>query len=330
MATTDDGYMLPRDSTESKRLDAQHKFLRSLSKDYLVHPEIPWKNLNAVADVATGTGIWLRELASSSEFRGKNTSFVGFDISPQQYPTKEELEDGVELVVHDMTRPFPLEYHEQFDLVNVRLVSWVLQARDLEKTVRNIIQLLRPGGYLQWQECDPGDSWTAPETPISTSIINHLIPEKIARGLLPGIATPLIRTIQSLQTEVPQGHQNPNSFNSDSMRIRRLETVSTAHIQSAVVIAGKRHVITGAALTLLEPSMRRKRAAAAASSIPSSEKEQLDEDAQEIADLIDAIKREESDAVDNWNFEMTWIIARKAIVMGKTEAWMAIKYPNSV
>lgn len=158
--------------------------------------------------MATGTGIWLRELAASPTFLNpsnvKQRSFVGFDISPQQFPSSEELQSGVCLVIHDMTETFPLRYHENFDLVNVRLVSYVLKALELEKVVRNILQLLsrslpstfnyhenltfpaEPGGYLQWQEADACDSWSLPETPMATAIIDHVIAEKRARGLLPG------------------------------------------------------------------------------------------------------------------------------------------------
>jgi len=207
MAVTEE-YMLRRDPEESRRLDAQHEFMRQLSTGHLVHPSIPCAKIKSVADVATGTGIWLRELAASPTFLNpsnvKQRSFVGFDISPQQFPSSEELQSGVCLVIHDMTETFPLRYHENFDLVNVRLVSYVLKALELEKVVRNILQLLsrslpstfnyhenltfpaEPGGYLQWQEADACDSWSLPETPMATAIIDHVIAEKRARGLLPG------------------------------------------------------------------------------------------------------------------------------------------------
>lgn len=44
-----------------------------------------------------------------------------------------------------------------------------------------------PGGFLQWQENDACDSWTTPETPMTSTMINYVISEKVARGLLPGL-----------------------------------------------------------------------------------------------------------------------------------------------
>ena len=151
-ATTngDDGYMLRRDSQESARLDAQHGFFRLLARGQLVHPSIPLQSHHAVADVAAGTGIWLRQLASSPPFSTqagaeRKGTFVAFDLSAQQFPPQEEEEGRGEVnyVVHDMTQEFPAEYREKFDLVNVRFVSYVLRAADLEKVVSNVIQILR-------------------------------------------------------------------------------------------------------------------------------------------------------------------------------------------
>ncbi|KAF2230138.1 hypothetical protein EV356DRAFT_536694 [Viridothelium virens] len=330
MPSNEDGYMLRRDHTESQRLDAQHQFFRTLSGGHLVHPSIPWKLFSNVADVAAGTGIWLRQLAQSTETSDTVRSFVGFDISAQQYPSKDECQkDGIELLTHDMTKPFPQEYHQKFELVNVRFVSYVMKATELDNVVGNIVQLLRPGGYLQWQECDAGDSWTTPETTLARSTINYTIEEKIARGLLPGIATPLIRTIQSLQTEIPRGQHNPNSFSSDQMRLKQIETVSTATHPDPIVAAGKKMGVISAATVLLESSIQRKRSKAAQDSTPSSEKEQLERDVQAMSNLMEAIKCGEDDAVNNWDFEMTWIVARKAIPLSTSEPWMAIKYPQA-
>lgn len=141
-----DGYMLQRGDEESKRLNAQHNFLRNLLGGHLVHPSIPSSTIKSVADVATGTGIWLRELAASPAYSGpsdgKERSFIGFDISSQQFPSAKDRQPNVTFIVHDMTEAFPSEYHEVFDLVNVRLVSYAIRAVELEKVVWNVLQLL--------------------------------------------------------------------------------------------------------------------------------------------------------------------------------------------
>ena len=133
--------MPSRNDEESQRLDAQHHFLRALAHGHLIQPSIPQSGLRNIADVGCGTGIWLREAAQELGSPQKPMKFTGFDISAQQFP-KENIQ-GVELVIHNVVEPFPLQHHGKFDMVNVRLLSYALEARHLEKTVENIIQILR-------------------------------------------------------------------------------------------------------------------------------------------------------------------------------------------
>ena len=126
-----------------------HDFMLALSSGHLIHPSIKCTSFHAVADVATGTGIWLRDVAASSIFTNKandkasKTTFVGFDISSRQFPSPNDLAPEIKFVIHDMVEVFPTEYHGMFDLVNVRLVSYALKARDLKSLVFNVSQLLR-------------------------------------------------------------------------------------------------------------------------------------------------------------------------------------------
>ena len=146
MATTE-AYMLQRDGQESKRLDSQHALMCALSGDQLVHSSIPRKVIHTVADVATGTGVWLRDLAARADLSthadSQEDAFVGFDISSQQFPSTETNSPNVKFVVHDITEAFPPEYHEKFDLVNVRLISYAIKAVDLDKAVWHVLQILR-------------------------------------------------------------------------------------------------------------------------------------------------------------------------------------------
>ncbi|MCJ1263855.1 hypothetical protein MMC22_003725 [Lobaria immixta] len=330
MATTE-AYMLQRDSQESKRLDTQHVFLCALSGGQLVHPSIPRKDIRTVADVATGTGVWLRDVAACAEFpahaNSKKNTFVGFDISPQQFPSMETVSANMKLVVHDITEPLPLEYHEKFDLVNVRLMSYAIKAADLDRVVWNVLQILRPGGFLQWQECDACDIWATPETPMTTASINYVISEKIARGLSPGIATSLLKMIQSYSTPIPDGQLNPISQSPQLIRITQLETVSTYNHNSPLVAAGKKPLILSVVAELLGAGLVRRKAAIGDSSTPTGEGETLLQESREIEELIEALKHGGHQIRENWEFEMTWIVARKAILVNKSDAWMSVKHP---
>lgn len=133
--------MLNRNTDESKRLDAQHVFMRHLSHGSLIRPFIPLSGVRAIADVATGTGIWLREAAQELHPSDGKISFTGFDISAEQFP--DDRFPGIDFVVHDVVKPFPSEYHSRFDIVNVRLLSYALRGQDLYASVANIVQILR-------------------------------------------------------------------------------------------------------------------------------------------------------------------------------------------
>jgi len=139
--STNEAYMLSRGQEESRRLDAQHHFSRELAHGHLVQPSVPHSGLRSIADVGTGTGIWLRELAQELVTPIGQIEFTGFDISAQQFP-KVNIQ-GVGFIVHSVVEPFPRQYHEKFDLVHVRLLSYALKAQDLDKAVGNIIQILR-------------------------------------------------------------------------------------------------------------------------------------------------------------------------------------------
>ena len=160
-ATNKEAYMLQRNPTESTRLNAQHTFFLALAHNQLIHPSIPRQNLRAIADVGTGTGIWLRETAQelvddTQPFHDRSASggsavhdheFVGFDISPSQFPHPDDKavqgNAQVDLVVHDITDPFPPQYHGKFDLVHARFLTYAIKAADLVRVVENIVQILR-------------------------------------------------------------------------------------------------------------------------------------------------------------------------------------------
>ncbi|KAL4971743.1 S-adenosyl-L-methionine-dependent methyltransferase [Aspergillus desertorum] len=152
MSGTPDIYPLSRDEAESRRLNEQHRLL----VDFVEGPidrTVPLENITAVADVATGTGIWLWDARKLLIGRAGESPryFHGFDISPAQFPPAP---DGIEFTVQDIFNPFPVEHHSRYDLVNVRLLLTALPESEFEKAVQNLLTILKPGGYLQWVEID--------------------------------------------------------------------------------------------------------------------------------------------------------------------------------
>ncbi|KAJ5301051.1 uncharacterized protein N7443_006053 [Penicillium atrosanguineum] len=106
-----------------------------------------------IADIATGTGIWLNEVQTTLGDIPVNKSryYHGFDISDAQFPFSTE---EVQYSIQDALSPFPAQHLNRYDLVHVRLLVGAIQASDFEVIVANLMKLLRPQGYLQWTEID--------------------------------------------------------------------------------------------------------------------------------------------------------------------------------
>jgi SAM-dependent methyltransferase len=124
----------------------------SRSIGYSLHPSIASRlPSNArIADVATGTGIWLKDLASVSP---STYSFHGYDISSEQYLPVESLPKNVSLGFLDFKKPIPAELQGTFDLVNVRLIVISMGPVEVwQETLKNLMTLLKPGGCVTWTE----------------------------------------------------------------------------------------------------------------------------------------------------------------------------------
>lgn len=119
-----------------------------------MHPSITDKlsaiDSPAIADIGTGTGSFLLQLARVYP----KATLRGFDISQDLFPAPESLPSNVELGLMDVKQPPPSKEHNRYDLVHVRLLTAAMNPTDWEPAVRNLIQLLKPGGALQWEECD--------------------------------------------------------------------------------------------------------------------------------------------------------------------------------
>ena len=123
--------------------------MRHRTVGYLLHPKIKLSSHARVADIATGTGVIVTELAKSLP---ETCRFDGFDISDAQFPAK--LPNNVKLHVANVKEPLPTECHGQFDLVFIRYLNAAMTPEDWKVVARNLCQLLKPGGWIQWIEGD--------------------------------------------------------------------------------------------------------------------------------------------------------------------------------
>ncbi|KAI0528428.1 hypothetical protein GGR58DRAFT_320518 [Xylaria digitata] len=146
-----DDYALMRDCDASSRLTAQHYLWKNLL-GYLIHPDIPTRGDDLkIADVATGNGIWLQDLAETTPF---STELHGFDISLDQVGPKPWLQANIRMHTWNIFEEPPSQFLEYFDIVHVRLITVVVKNNDPRPILKNLTKLLKPGGYLQWDEVD--------------------------------------------------------------------------------------------------------------------------------------------------------------------------------
>lgn len=149
---TQDDYILSRDYRSIVRLNHQHCIMK---EEYggLLHPQIPLddKDNLKIADIGTGSCIWPIEL---SHILPPTTSIDAVDLSLAQCPPKAWLPKNVTLIAHDAFLPFPESMVGIYDVVHLQLFACIVKENDPAPLVKNLMSLLKPGGYLQWNDVD--------------------------------------------------------------------------------------------------------------------------------------------------------------------------------
>ncbi|APA15573.1 predicted protein [Sclerotinia sclerotiorum 1980 UF-70] len=57
----------------------------------------------------------------------------------------------------DIKQAIPLSKQSKYDLIHLRLIAAGIASTEWELVVHSIIQLLKPGGEIQWKECTWAD-----------------------------------------------------------------------------------------------------------------------------------------------------------------------------
>lgn len=156
-------YILPHDHLAGARLNLQHYLLKECI-GYTLHPSIPITPSASIADVATGTGIWLLDLSLKQP---STIQFSGFDISAAQFPPPHSLPPNITFSTLDASQDIPEELVGKFDIVHVALLIAVISSDSFDRWLANLMKLLKPGGWLQWVEGDfPGFTERVRDEPV--------------------------------------------------------------------------------------------------------------------------------------------------------------------
>jgi SAM-dependent methyltransferase len=165
-----DPYPLNRDLLASARLHLQHAVVVN-ALGYLLHPAVPVGPTSLVADIATGTGIFALALAAAHP----EAHIEASDIDLAQVPAQHWWPENATFAVLDVFQnPLPAPLLERYDILCLRhFVS--LQPGDPRPLIAGLLSMLRPGGYLHWQEWDLTTATVVAPDGVSTPRMQALI-----------------------------------------------------------------------------------------------------------------------------------------------------------
>jgi hypothetical protein len=107
-------------------------------------------------------GRWLKDLQRE---QGTRHEYIGTDITesffpshpPQSGDSQPEKENDVDAITYktqDITKAWPQDWADSFDVVHQRFVLGAVRIEQLENAVANLIGLVKSGGWIQLMESD--------------------------------------------------------------------------------------------------------------------------------------------------------------------------------
>lgn len=126
----------------------------------------------------TSTGYWLVDLASSGGLSDDNV-YIGTDIAPHLFPS--DLPSSITLSTQSIMAPWPADWNSSFDLVHQRLVLAACSPDDAKHAVGRLVELVKPGGWIQLVEADmnphlePDDKARYPSMARFVEMTQHLM-----------------------------------------------------------------------------------------------------------------------------------------------------------
>ncbi|KAL6856810.1 S-adenosyl-L-methionine-dependent methyltransferase [Trichoderma novae-zelandiae] len=149
MAQADD-YVLGRSYSEGLRLETQH-LMFNIHNGSTMDPKIPVTPKSKIADMGTGTGVWLLDMATQVP---PTVQLDGFDISDEQFPHESNVPSNVHFRIADAFSKIPDDCFEKYDVVHIRYLGCIVRGGNPERIFQHALDLLKPGGYLHWDEGD--------------------------------------------------------------------------------------------------------------------------------------------------------------------------------
>ncbi|KAL1845906.1 hypothetical protein Plec18170_009507 [Paecilomyces lecythidis] len=119
---------------------------------YVLSPHVPVVDGMRIAEIGAGTGIWLLDLARTLP---TSIRLDGFDISDTQFPNKKYWAENLNFGILDAFSPVPEHLAGAFDVVHLRYWLGIVKGNNYSPLIKHVSTLLKPGGYIQWEDVDP-------------------------------------------------------------------------------------------------------------------------------------------------------------------------------
>ncbi|TBU37430.1 hypothetical protein BD309DRAFT_620835 [Dichomitus squalens] len=166
----DSNYVIPAGNDEKQRLGDQYVFKKSVAGwTSAVPASVDVSRVSNVLDMAAGTCAWILDFASMPQVQERlsilgrtpprgttSIQLYACDIDVKFLPGLNVTDPlGIATFQQDVTKPFPKELHGTFDLVHMSHLLLCLTEDGWKATLRNALDILKPGGLLMLEEADP-------------------------------------------------------------------------------------------------------------------------------------------------------------------------------
>jgi len=145
-------YLIPKSAAEGDRLDLQHHLLKIVANG---NYRAPVRQPRTILDVATGTGIWGREMAQ--EFQEARVIGIDIDRTPMDASLARlgpsgQFPPNFQFLEADVLQRFPFGEGETFDFVHARFIAGFVPAERWVGVASEMLRVTRPGGYIELVE----------------------------------------------------------------------------------------------------------------------------------------------------------------------------------
>ncbi|KAI4265718.1 MAG: hypothetical protein L6R38_009222 [Xanthoria sp. 2 TBL-2021] len=137
----------------SIRLASQHLLWKN-HLGFLLHPTVALDvqpETFQVAEIGTRTGLWLLDMAK----RLPNIQIDGFAIDTSSVPPPQWLPPNVTIRrVESYTTDLAPNGQSTYDVIRISNLGASIEDNDPGSVVKNAMAMLKPGGYIEWDELD--------------------------------------------------------------------------------------------------------------------------------------------------------------------------------